>query len=85
MVCRSSKHFSPKHRRFVALPDQPENNDIPVQPPPMGFAASRTPAVTLPDIPQVRILIGLELPARPAPHARFGRWQRLAARGSPGK
>ena len=31
---------------FVPLPDQPENNDIPVKTPPTGFDALRTLAVS---------------------------------------
>ena len=43
MICRSFKHFSQKHAdNFVPLPNQPENNDIPVQTPPTGFDALRT-------------------------------------------
>ncbi len=47
MICRSFNHFSQKHAtRFVPLPYQPENNDIPVETPPTGFDALRTIAVS---------------------------------------
>jgi CofH/MqnC C-terminal region len=47
MICRSLNHFSQKHaNRFVPLPYQPENNDIPVTHPPTGFDALRTIAVS---------------------------------------
>src|SRR6266704_7219156 len=47
MICQSFNHFSQKHaHRFVPLPYQPENNDIPVQTPPSGFDTLRTIAVS---------------------------------------
>ena len=48
IICRSFKHFSPKHaENFVPLPYQPENNDIPVQTPPgVALDALRTIAVS---------------------------------------
>src|SRR5258708_35741422 len=47
MICRKLKLFSPKaHPRFVPLPYEPENNDIPVKTPPTGFDALRTIAVS---------------------------------------
>ncbi len=46
MIFRSFKHISPKHQRFVPLPYQPANNDIPVKTPPTGFDALRTLAVS---------------------------------------
>ena len=47
MICQSFNHFSQKHApRFVSLPYQPENNDIPVHTPPTGFDALRTIAVS---------------------------------------
>jgi 2-iminoacetate synthase ThiH len=47
MICQSFIRFSQKHaNRFVPLPYQPENNDIPVKTPPTGFDALRTLAVS---------------------------------------
>jgi 2-iminoacetate synthase ThiH len=48
MICQSFRHFSQKHAHgFVPLPYQPENNDIPVQTPPIvALDALRTLAVS---------------------------------------
>ncbi len=45
--CQSGKHFSKKHAgHFVALPYQPENNDIPAEHVPAAFDSLRTMAIS---------------------------------------
>ena len=46
-ICRKPKVLPPNtDGRFVPLPYQPENNDIPVEKPPTGFDSLRTIAVS---------------------------------------